>query len=252
MGEGSFSEFNPIEMVRTVGEKAALRPFNTEDPKDIQKLRDIDHWSETLKWVYDPGAPLYEAKGLRNWVKDFFQNRRYKTLFAISSSDESIPAFEKGEAQGWIRMDAAASVNTRLKNALGISLANLPNPIEVTYVKHPEAPKGLMASGLRQACWQVSRMDGSITDDQAIPHRIIFAFVKPENLDSITVLDHSGFVKKASGVYWHLNDPLSNPHDKYDCFVLDWAKLQNITQAKALNELINLEVLQPELNAVEN
>lgn len=215
----SYGAHNPREQGGTVGEKSAIREIDPTDRIDVQRIFDIDRRGAVKKFMV--GKEKTEQESI-DWANLDVH------MFAVSGS-EGVPKSEVGELQGWIWF--ARDKKERLERTQDqglLTLADGAELLEVSFAKYESAPPGQMASGLRQACDKVARLRVSEEDAKLIPDTIITAYVSPENIDSIHVLEASGFVAKGEIVY----DPAESGETDV-LYVLDWNKLNGILHEKA-------------------
>lgn len=163
-------------------ETVVVRKINRDDPEELRRLAIIDRHPLVLKHMV--GKPL-STQGLLDFATDS-QNRK---IFALAGASE--PASEIGKLQGWVSIYTDQTVKRRAASALGSpELMTQLSVIEISYAKYPLAPKGQMASGLRQVLWHI------VAKNPFEPHRpkpLVMAYVDPDNRASSRVLQASGF-----------------------------------------------------------
>ena len=238
-----------------LGENAALRKVNANNPKDIDAMWDIEQSDGMKKWIIESDDDLCKTKGeLRNWIRGKSDDvadrkerleRSYVKVYAVTKSDR-FPGepHDKGwtpEVEGWLRVDSSSpNVNDnqealRYKRVTGEELPeseNYPSPVEIAYIRKPKDPDrpeehapGLMESAVRQMCHMIAAQDAEISGDffetdGVKPKRIVMAFAQVGNTSSVKVLEAAGFVLKKSNVIWDTD----LPDKKSDMYVLDWDK----------------------------
>lgn len=217
------------EQTRMVGQKAAIRLIDTDDLVDMQRMDIIDKDKRVLEVMR--GDPM-SAADLLEWAK----GTKDQFLFAVGGS-KLVSRDEIGELQGWIQFHPEDV--QRLQRMVADGIITKPNddiPIfEISYAKLPEAPNKQIASGVRQALLmlakEMERRDPTRTD---VYRKDIFitAYVDPiKNQESVKVLEHCGFVKKGSTLYEE------GEEREDDVYILDWAKLREIVDTEALEEM---------------
>ena len=72
---------------------------------------------------------------------------------------------------------------------------------EVSFAKHPLAARGQLTIGLQILCGRIVRSFNR--------RMLIVAFVEPENIGSIKVLERAGFKKQEQKVNWNRRDKKS-------------------------------------------
>ncbi|HEY5442567.1 MAG TPA: hypothetical protein VIJ68_03450 [Candidatus Saccharimonadales bacterium] len=198
----------------------AIDPLNEED---IRRLRLIDRDPVRI-WEFEgdnPYEPLTDGE-----LRDFATPNDRKLFFAVVGSAEhpGLPTTEVDQVQGWFKLipDSPGRVNQLRSH--GIITPQTDEDIwKISCAKLKDAPRGQMASAMRQVCMQFAGMS-----DEALP--TVVAYITPTNQASINMTLAAGFVKQEAMVEYEAGHP---PNSVY---VLDWARLQEITQRPPLPE----------------
>jgi len=236
-----------------LGEKAALRKIDINNPKDIDDIWDIEQSEGMRKWIIQEESDLCKTKGeLRNWIRGksydvadrkLRHERSYVKVYAVTKSDR-FPGEPHSEGwtpdvEGWLRVDSSTpDVNEnqemlryeRITEEKLPQSENYPGPLEISYIRKPKDPKKineyepkLMESALRQMCHMIAAQDAEANGnfyepDGTKPKRIIMAFAQEGNDPTVKVLEAAGFVLKKSDVIWDTDFP----GKKSNMYVLDW------------------------------
>ena len=166
-----------------VGENAALRGINTEDPVDI------DRYWKTEKSI-GKGLMVDDIDTIEELVENAKSNgRRSGFTFAISGmSGEEI-----GEFQGFVQFtpDNGNELREKIEKT---GLINFQKDVviwEVSYAKYPPAAGHQVASGVRQGCVHLL---GRLKNREFYPRVAIIGCVGPdENPASLQVLQSASF-----------------------------------------------------------
>jgi hypothetical protein len=106
---------------------------------------------------------------------------------------------------------------------------------EVSFARRPEAQGRQMASALRQFCIKMEQLMGKSDAERMKPEMVVIAYVDPENVSSVRVLEGSGFVRKSEVV--HEGEEVAVKKSKTDeAFVLDWRLLNKILKESGAGE----------------
>lgn len=226
------SEINTKEQKSIVGQNAAIRFFDAENPVDVENLRKIMNAEGTQKWLAGVDK-LRNADEIRKWIKGEGEWSRFDgLLFAVTSS---IKNKEKAsEAMGFIYFYCSDDEKKRAermvikgflpKNATEgkvyeFGVASLPGENGL------QKGSGLMASALRESCSEVGGLR---------PDTTIFAFVDPENVDSQRAVEAGGFV-----CVGEMNYDGNETGIKDKVYVLDWKLLQKKLVEKSYTGIID-------------
>ncbi|MBI4009059.1 GNAT family N-acetyltransferase [Candidatus Roizmanbacteria bacterium] len=205
---------NARRQEKVIGQKAAIRQIDPTDRRDMQRLRTIDRDPKVLRWM--AGEPLrdedlmYDAKGLNE----------YK-IFVISGSQSLKDSNEIGELQGIITVRPDKNERVEELRRLNLISQNSIQPIlEVSYAQYPNSANRQVASGLRQVCARISRINAEIAEKSEFsPNILITAYSDSENIDSIRVLENSGFERKGTVNY---------DGEENSVYVLNWQQLNKL------------------------
>lgn len=242
---------NPLEQHNSRGEKAAIRFFDSNDRKDMQRLRQIIAGAGTQQWM-DEVSDLSD-EDLRAWAKEKGGwRKRNSYLFAVVPNADQPNA---GEVMGFVYIyggkDERAQADRLIRKSFlppdaskarvyEISAASIPNEQGI------QEGSGLMASARRQAVLEVDRLSRemdlkerlhrglsgqelkeyeALESQRTTPDTYIFTFVDPDNMPSLRAAKAAGFIEVGETTY----DPEdeSNPNAKKDLvLILDWSKNQ--------------------------
>jgi hypothetical protein len=268
------------EQRNSVGEKAAIRFFNTDDREDMARLRRIIHGQGTQKWM-DEVSDLTD-EDLRTWAQEKGGwRKRNAFLFAVTPSAGQPDA---GEVAGFVYIYGGADERAQARRLVEkgmvpasvlegkvyeTSSAVLPN------AEGLQADSGLMASARRQVFAEVdkrSRMNSVrnirntirramglpdpeyqalVADVQekestrTTPNTFFYTFIHPDNVSSLRAAQASGFELVGEATY----DPAEedNPEAKKDLvLVLDWARAQQRLAEKSYQSVFKNRDQMPE------
>ncbi len=247
-----------------LGEKAALRKIDINNPKDIDDMWDIEQSKGMREEVIESEDDLCKTKEeLRDWIEEksyddvdqkLRHKRSYVNVFAVTKSDRfpGEPHNEgwTPEVEGWLRVDASSSTaggneeRHRYERIIGTTLPrtkDYPSPVELSYIRKPKDPNKsdehnpkLMESAVRQMCHMIAAQDAEVDrnfyeSDGTKPKRIVMAFVRVGNEASRSVLEAAGFRLEKSNVVWDEG----RPNKKSDIFVLDWDEYHKLMEANS-------------------
>lgn len=237
---------DPRRVINYRGETAGLVLMNSNDPQDMQRVRRIEREAIDSNPIFARGKNT--DKKLIDWVKrdgvqGKWENGEWKQTYpnewpgiplGVVGLDK-VEQAEKGELIGWVQFyppDANEEryAQYRKEGILPATPSPLPM-VEISYGKLPDAPSGHMASGLRQACLELSKSLVQ-TDDfkqnerssEIKPSLEIVAYVATDNINSIRVLEASAFERKTE---------LHGGKLEEFFYTLNWDKLHEIVQEKA-------------------
>jgi hypothetical protein len=225
LNSGNYLE-NGREQMRMKGELAAIRLFDPGDRKDMQRLRIINNDEKVKKWMV--GADETSDEGIVDWANEDSLGT-LEVLFAVSGTKEWAGKDEAGEVQGFVYCypEEKERLGNLVKEGI-LSEDEIIKPYEISYARNPESKEKQMASGVRQVCWMLNQVKGDLINSSE-PKMLVTVYVDPENIESVRLLEHSGFVKRGETFY----DEKSKEKGKMDDFyVLDWGKLDEISLEK--------------------
>jgi hypothetical protein len=247
-----------------VGQQSLLRTVDPTDQIDMQRVKDLQVIQN------QDFFPLEELtdKQLMNWIGNKKSSQEF-LVFGVAGS-EKIGKGEEGELQGYVLVYFISKVEAKKYRKKGF----LPEPLNgqdvlmVSYVKHPDAPEGQMASALRQVCAELAQLDYSFhtyqtaqevkkmlgySEDQVLegavlgefnkreeevsregtakPTQIVVASISPRNKKSIYVAESAGFEYKGEV------EPTMAEDQTDHLYVLNW----DLLQRKLLNQALLTE-----------
>lgn len=244
-----------------LGEKAALRKIDINNPKDIDDMWDIEQSKGMKEELIESDDDLCKTKGeLRNWIRGksydvadrkLRHERSYVKVYAVTKSDR-FPGEPHSEGwtpgvEGWLRVDASSSTaggneeRRRYERVMGTTLPrtkDYPSPVELSYIRKPKDPNKseehnpkLMESAVRQMCHMIAAQDAEVNrnfyePNGTKPKRIVMAFVRTGNEASRKVLEAAGFRMEKSNVIWDEK----RPNKKSDMYVLDWDEYHKLME----------------------
>ena len=219
-----------IEQKSIVGQHAAIREVNTSDPDEIRRLMEIDRSPGHIKWFNsrpEDFTSMNETE-MRDFVAD--PNHHLYIVSGSSLHNEIRKRSEVGRLQGWVKVNPDDDKRVEeLRNQKIIPQNKLP-VFEISYAKHPDAPSGQMASGVRQVCIEGVKLNLVLDPESNRPYMSIVAYViddeRGTNKESIQVLEASGFEEKRKVIY----DEAASRPDRV--FVLNWEKLDEKLKSK--------------------
>lgn len=267
-----------------LGEKAALRKIDINNPKDIDDMWDIEQSKGMKEELIESDDDLCKTKGeLRNWIRGksydvadrkLRHERSYVKVYAVTKSDR-FPGEPHSEGwtpgvEGWLRVDASSSTaggneeRHRYERVMGTTLPrtkDYPSPVELSYIRKPKDlnkseehnPK-LMESAVRQMCHMIAAQDAEVNrnfyePNGTKPKRIVMAFVRTGNEASRKVLESAGFRMEKFNVIWDEK----RPNKKSDMYVLDWDEYHKLMEqnSKAGEEELMRKIASylPEISA---
>lgn len=217
------SEDPYIEQQIIKGQEAAIRRVRPHYLKELIRLQVIEE--DPIKWFVSRSeayTPLTEAEltAFKSPTNDLLV---YAVSGAMGRSDiEELG--EVGKLHGLIYINPDSKIRIAQLQAKGLTPSiSTPRILEVSYAKLPTALAGQMASGLRQVCVEIARMNASIDTQSNEPTIMINAYVIDDerglNSESINVLHASGFVERGKIRY----DNEASATDRV--FTLDWKNL---------------------------
>ncbi len=212
----------PIEtpQFNIAGENSAIRAANPNDPEDVQRVLETSSSREyrrrftvsgdmpTINSIKDQivkyGDPFNTLNHVLHGID--FTAEKAAAVFHVSRAVKHHDR-EVGELQG--RVSIYRDVNDddlhnsldkeRLEKSLP-TVANRKCPrLQISWVRHPNANQGQMASGVRQALYQVYADMADFKDIEDDGHvnvpAVIVAYIEPNNKESARVAESCGFVK---------------------------------------------------------
>ena len=220
------------EQKSIVGQRAAIRFFDAEDPIDVENLRKTMNAEGTQKWLESVGE-LRSADDIREWINGEGKWSSFNgLLFAVTPS---IKKDEKtSEAMGFIYFYCSEDEKKRAERMVAKGL--LPkNATEGRIYEFGAATRpnesgsqkesGLMSSALRESCWELGGFR---------PNTTVFAFIDPSNIDSQRMIDAGGFV-----CVGEMNYDGDETGIKDKVYVLDWKLLQRKLVEKSYINIID-------------
>ena len=223
-------EFVTIEQKSIIGQRAAIREVNLNDPDEIRRLMTIDQSPGHIKWFNSKPEDFtaMDEEGILEFV-----TAPGHRLFVVSGSSQHSDinkSHEVGKLQGWVKVnpdDETRVVELREKKIVPQNYLPI---IEISYAKLPDAPSGQKASGVRQVCIEAVKLNREHKPQRDYPNLSIVAYViddeRGTNEDSIPVLEAAGFEEKGKVRY---DEDASQP-DRV--FVLNWEKLDEKLKSK--------------------
>ncbi len=211
------------------GERSAIRWANPSDPQDLERLRIIDQDAERIEW-FESVPEDYKYMGDSALAK-FATDTSKQLLYAVSGAPE-VPGLltsEVGELQGWIwvKRDDQTRIDQMVEQGIvPAEKASSSNIFEICYARLNSAPSLQIASGLRQACAELARIDSAINPDADEPRLVLACYIIPGNDKSIRVMDAAGF--ESSG-HIQYDEEASEPDILY---TINWTKLNTILKTK--------------------
>ncbi len=247
------------EQITMLGEAAAISLIDPNDELDLELLRQIDKDEKVLSKM--KGDPLEDSE-LFEFAHGF--NDPNRAIFAIRGSQRVINTpSELGKLQGWVQFypeeqDRLKRLIAKLEQEKQPTLlqqnvkrrlqqaADSGNILEISYAKRTDAANKQISSGVRLASLMLPsemlrRRFLLINNYNPTPQLSYAEYLKSffitgyvdadENLESVRVLNASGFIKIASLNYDQDSDGES------DVYILDWPSLLNKVEQKAHNLL---------------
>lgn len=134
---------------------------------------------------------------------------------------------EIGQVQGFVYLYAGGEekrIALRLVRAGMIKKGEMAEKkiFEISFAKLPGSRSGQIASGVRQACLELRRLD-RIKKGSGV---FVFCFVDEENTTSMRVVEAGGFERRGKHFYE------ADSKDMSALYVLSYAKLQEIRKLK--------------------
>ena len=179
----------------SVGEKSNVRRMNVNDTEELRRLFAIER---------DPGEVEF-MEGLQSDevdLKIFATGNAEKLPIGISGKAGFVNNAEIGKLQGWIYFYPDEEERLERLKMAGVGAQLLQDRIacEISYAKFPNAVKGQMSSGLRQAIKILTR--------ECFGHSakmVIVAYTDRINHDSKRLLVATEF-NKMGEIQYHMND----------------------------------------------
>lgn len=207
------------------GEVAALRGLNHADRDDYLRYK---------KMFNDPGVIEYmDSVGGNVTRKEFRELLDYAILLAVYRAEDV-----KKRLQGWVQfvpeeLHRLSRIPELKKIAedpdyliLEVSFARYQSPHQKVKVK------GLISSGVRQACRQIEFLEQMEAQKEGRKARklVVTAYVDTFNKPSIRVLERAGFVKKGSVGYHNPKFKKYYDEDESYYYRLNGSKLDKCIQ----------------------
>lgn len=218
-------KISEVEQSRMVGQRTSIRAFNPNDQGDMERLQKIIQSPDTQKWMDGvKGMDLYDIKKWskrrgKKWGRGF----QHECMFAVSGSPGYVSDSEAWQIQGFINTYEVDEDDKKDLVEAGLFKEN-EDIFEVSYARNPQTKPGQVGSGLTQVCFRLNEMLGNSKSEET-PSRPIIAFVDSNNINSVSVLKHSGF-ERIGRV------------DGNDVYKLNWLKAQSILHEEADKELV--------------
>jgi hypothetical protein len=224
-----------LETRSFVGQRSALRLINFKDRTDMQRYRDINRTlpEEFVNTHIPEGNLIGEVYYNRPGKKGYRSEEWY---FGVAGS-KGVSDTEMGELQGWVSIYPEDSIDNLVAKGYLPETAKNDLVLEVSFARHPNAAPLQMASALRQVCTQVSQINAVLNKDSQVskPTIPVTAYVKPDNIDSVTLMKAAGFEEKGEIEFIEESE---NKVYQYKVFILDWSKLNEKMHQAADEEIL--------------
>lgn len=179
------------------GEPAFLRGLNPTDQTDFTRYKKI---------YQDPRVEQYiegsEKNASNKELRKILKEQNDLLVFVIANAED-----KNRKMQGWIQFSPDETQRIRrIKDLKAATKQNNTIITEISFARYNPARKkvkGVISSGVRQACIKVKEMETLLAQkENRNPRKIIInAYVSKDNKPSVRVLNRAGFVRKGQFFY---------------------------------------------------